>query len=88
MEEWQDIQVGFHSRWNFPSCCGAIDGKHITIQAPPNCGSEYYNYKGTNSIVLMAVVDHDYCFRYVDIGSYGSPKLLFVSLSRKQLIVA
>lgn len=71
MEEWQDIQVGFHSRWNFPSCCGAIDGKHITIQAPPNCGSEYYNYKGTNSIVLMAVVDHDYCFRYVDIGSYG-----------------
>lgn len=26
---------------------------------------------GTNSIVLMAVVDHDYCFRYVDIDSYG-----------------
>ncbi|XP_055618931.1 uncharacterized protein LOC129764142 [Toxorhynchites rutilus septentrionalis] len=70
-EEWQDIGVGFHSRWNFPGCYGAIDGKHITIQAPPNCGSEYYNYKGTNSIVLMAIVDHDYCFRYVDIGSYG-----------------
>lgn len=28
-------------------------------------------YKGTNSIGLMAVVDHDYCFIYVDIGSYG-----------------
>lgn len=71
MEEWQDIQLGFHDRWNFPGCCGAIDGKHVIIQAPPNSGSEYYNYKGTNSIILMAIVDHDYCFAYVDIGSYG-----------------
>lgn len=43
----------------------------MVIQAPPNCGSEYYNYKGTNSLVLLAIVDHDYCFKYVDIGSYG-----------------
>ncbi|CAH1963574.1 unnamed protein product [Acanthoscelides obtectus] len=40
--EWEDIQVGFHHRWNFPGCCGAIDGKHVAIQAPPNnCGSSY-----------------------------------------------
>ncbi|CAH1989520.1 unnamed protein product [Acanthoscelides obtectus] len=70
--KWEDIQVGFHHRWNFPGCCGAIDGKHVAIQAPPNnCGSEYYNYKGTNSLVLLAVVDHDCCVKYVDIGSYG-----------------
>lgn len=43
----------------------------MIIQAPPNCGSEYFNYKGSNSVVLMAVVDHDYCFRYVNIGANG-----------------
>ncbi|CAH1989372.1 unnamed protein product [Acanthoscelides obtectus] len=62
--EWEDIQVGFHHRWNFPGCFGAIDGKHVVIQVPPNSGR-------TNSLVLLAVVDHDYCFKYVDIGSYG-----------------
>ncbi|CAH2018098.1 unnamed protein product [Acanthoscelides obtectus] len=78
----EDIQVGFHHRWNFPGCCGAIDGKHVVIQAPPNCGSEYYNYKGTNSLVLLAVVDHDYCFKYVDIGSYGrNSTVVFSKLS-------
>ncbi|XP_061717511.1 putative nuclease HARBI1 [Cydia pomonella] len=70
-EEWKEIETGFRTRWNFPGCHGAIDGKHVIILAPPNCGSEYFNYKGTNSVALMAVVDHDYCFRYVNIGANG-----------------
>lgn len=71
-DEWKGIEQGFKDRWNFPGCYGAIDGKHVHIRAPDDCGSVYYNYKKQNSIVLFALVDHDYRFTYIDVGSNGS----------------
>lgn len=68
---WKNIAADFYEKWNFPDCLGAIDGKHIVIQCPANSGSEYYNYKETFSIVLMAIVNSNYDFIYVDIGSQG-----------------
>ncbi len=33
--------------------------------------SEFYNYKGAYSIILFALVDAEYNFRYVNIGANG-----------------
>lgn len=69
--EWKRVSQGFEEIWNFPHCVGAIDGKHIVMQAPACSGSTFYNYKGTHSIVLLAVCDAHYCFTLVDIGDAG-----------------
>jgi hypothetical protein len=69
--EWMKVGKRFHAQWNFPQCCGALDGKHIAIKKPARSGAAFYNYKGFYSIVLLALVDADYCFQYVNIGANG-----------------
>ena len=70
--QWRDIAEQFSTRWQFRHCLGALDGKDIRIQCLAHGGSDYYNYNGYHSIILIALVDADYKFSWVDVGSNGS----------------
>ncbi|XP_046394733.1 putative nuclease HARBI1 [Ischnura elegans] len=68
---WRELAENFNNIWQFPHAVGALDGKHILIKAPQGEGSRFFNYKGTHSVVLLALVDASYHFIYVDVGCNG-----------------
>jgi len=94
-QEWLQIAQEYDEKWNFPHCLGVLDGKHILIQSPTYSGCEFGNYKGTFSVVLMALVDANYRFIYVDVGCQGriidgdifQNTTLFKKLNENQLML-
>ena len=69
--KWLAIAEDFEILWNFPLCIGAVDRKHVVVESPALSGSDYHNYKNSFSVVLLAIVDAQYRFVYVDAGSNG-----------------
>ena len=54
-----------------PNTVGDIDGKYVKIKKHINSGSSFLNYEQHLSIVLLAVVDANYKFVFIDVGSKG-----------------
>ena len=81
-KEWEFISQDFKEKWQFPNALGAIDGKHIVIIPPPNSGSNYYNYKHTNSIVLLAIDGPNYpnCPNYPNYPNCPNYECLFADV--------
>ena len=44
----------------------------MVLKNPNNTGALYYNYKGFFSVVMLALVDGQYRFRWVDADTAGS----------------
>jgi len=70
-EQWKAIAEDFWNIWNLSNCIGAVDGKHVNIEAPANSGSVYFNQKETFSAILLALVDANYNFIIIDVGPFG-----------------
>ena len=71
-EDWLLVKSVSRRRWNFPHALGPLDVRHIPVRGPQGGGSLYRNFKGFNSTVLLALVDGDYKFMWVNVGAAGS----------------
>ncbi|KAH9361143.1 hypothetical protein HPB48_003005 [Haemaphysalis longicornis] len=72
---------------DFPNAVGAMDGCHFPVSPPKEHASDYINYKGWHSMILLALVDHRYRFRFVNVGSPGRCHDAYV-YQRSQLATA
>ncbi len=71
-QEWKRVSDQFADRWQMYHANRTIDGNHMPIKCPEKSGSLFYNYKVFYSIILLALVDEDYMFLWVDVGQNRS----------------
>ena len=68
----KDVVRGFKEKFGISQCVGSIDGSHIPVTPPAMNHTDYYNSKGWYSMLVQALVDHNYLFRDLCISWPGS----------------
>jgi len=81
----RNVVEGFNTRWNFPQCCGAIDGTHIPIIAHKSHHTDYYNRKGFHSVIMQVVADFSYRFTNINLGTLGNIMMPMFSVNHRYL---
>jgi hypothetical protein len=67
------VMDGFADLASLPGCCGAMDGTFVKMPCPKGDDSaSYHCYKGYNAILVLAVVDSNGRFMYVDANNGGA----------------
>uniref|UniRef100_A0A336LY34 CSON004844 protein n=1 Tax=Culicoides sonorensis TaxID=179676 RepID=A0A336LY34_CULSO len=90
-EEFMDFDEniqGFESM-GMPQCYAAIDGCHIKVTPPAEDASDFYNFKGWYSTVLLALVDFRCRFIYINVGAPGrsNDSQLYESSNLKKYVI-
>ena len=71
-KEWLHTADEIYDRTNFRNNLVAVDSKHMRLCKPDDSRSLFFNCKNFFSTVLMALVDKNYRFMSVDVGSFGA----------------
>lgn len=66
------VAQGFRSLAGMEGCIGAVDGTFFHIQQPSMWGEAYWCYKHIYAVLLLAVVDANKLFRWIQVGDQGS----------------
>ncbi|CAN7990023.1 unnamed protein product [Ixodes pacificus] len=61
----------FFAVFGFPHSVGSLDGCHFPMSPLEEHATDHHSFKGCYSIILLALVDHQYRFRYINLGSPG-----------------
>ena len=80
-EGWKETETVFGLKWNVPHAKGALDGKHVATRKPPKSGNLYHNYKGFFCIVMLALIDAEYRFRWMNVGTEAPAQMLTFSVT-------
>ena len=73
-EDWEKMEEKFRTIWNVHHAVGAIEGKHIAMKKQKKSGSDYYHCKGFFSMVLLALVNTEYRFLWINVGFEGEDR--------------